>query len=569
MTTAAATRPEPAGLSLADRAGGVGLVLALSLSTPGLLASLLFAAGQPLSPIVLVVSTALIVTGLWRSDPRHARWQVGAAAGVIALSLALAASIFDLSFDGQTYHQEAVRALANGWNPVWHPRAAEPWAGGTYIASLPKAAWVLEALVLRATGSIESAKGVHLIALVAAFLLSWCALDALRVRSRAAVMIAALAAATPVTLIQILTFYLDGLMASSLTIVLALGVLFAQTGARRWAVALVVMSAFTANLKFPAAVYITLLSLVALGLAAWRAPGRLRAVAVLVAAAGGAALLEGINPFVTNTILHGHPAYPAAGRDALPLAVHFEPVFAAQPRLVQVTRSLMSYSSDNDSQPPRAKLPFSVHPSEIAAFTTVDTRIGGWGPLFGGALLFAWVVLTVALVRRDARAPWLVLFAVGVAASTLAIPFGHYARYTPHLWLAAVAALLVDDLKGWATKLLTVVLVANLLLVAGPGIGAQLLHDRLHRAQLRGVVRDARGGEISVGKFGPFVNVDLHLQRYGIRFRVTDSLPCERPARLLKTHARLCLPNAQSPEPEPEPLRAIQPALPPLFRQAP
>lgn len=546
------------GVSLTDRAAGTGWVLAMSLATPGLLASAGLAVGQSLSPWVLPVTAVLLVLGAHRRDPRDAVWHLAGASVIIAVSCFVAASVFDLSFDGQTYHQVAVRALADGWNPVWNPRAPTSWAGGLYVESLPKAAWLLEAVWLRATGSLEVAKCVQFIAMAAAFLLGWPALELLGVRRRAATGIAALAAANPVALTQLLTFYVDGLVASTLTTVLALLALYARTRSRYWAVALVLMFAFLANLKLPATAWALLVAAVGIVFVAVRSRAIMRNALVLVTLAGGLTMLEGLNPFVTNAVNHGHPAFPAAGPEAIPNAVHFDPTFAAQSRLVQLTRSLLSRSSDNDSQPPRLKIPLSLHAEEFAAFTTVDTRIGGWGPLFGGALLWAWVVLVVGVAAGSPRAQTLALLSSTVAVSALLIPFGHYSRYAPHLWLAAVAALLVEDLRTRRTKLLALVLVANLMIVAGASIGAQVLHDRLHRAQLRGVARDARGGEIAIARLGPFVNVDLHLRAFGIRYRTTEFPPCDRPARLLKTHALICLPGGRSPQPEPNPLALLK-----------
>ncbi|MDQ8153815.1 MAG: hypothetical protein P3B98_04050 [Gemmatimonadota bacterium] len=561
MSDAREVPPAAAHAPLADHAAGVGQVLALSIAAPAFFAALLFAAGRPLSPVALLLTVALVLWWATRHHARDVRWHVGGAALVVAVSLVVAAGVFDMSFDGQTYHQVAIRALADGWNPVWQPRSAESMSGGRYVSSLPKAAWVLEALVLQATGHLESAKGVNFVALTAAFLVGWPALEAIGVRRRAAIATAALAAANPVSVSQLFTFHLDGLMASAFTIVVAQGVLFARTRAPHWAIGAVFTFAFLANLKFPAAVYAALLGATALVLVAWRARAALRTALLVLAAAGSAALLEGINPFVTNTVLHGHPAYPAAGRNALKLAVHFDPVFAAQPRHVQVARSLLSQSSDNDAQPPRLKVPLSLHAEEFSAFTTVDTRIGGWGPLFGGALLLAWATLAVSLVARVKRAPALTICSVGVCASTLAIPFGHYSRYTPHLWLAAVVVLLLDDLRGPATRLLAVILCANLVLVGGIANGSLLLHDRVHRTQLRTLARDAAGREVTVAQFGPFVNVDLHLRDYGIAYQFADTLACARPARLLKTHAHVCLPDGQSPQPEPVPLRMLESSL--------
>ena len=532
------------------------------LASPAVPASALFVMGQPVAPWIVPCIVALVAYASWRQHGRAARAHIGGAALIVGAACLISASFFDLSFDGQTYHQVAARAIAGGWNPVWQSRDAAAWAGGLYVEALPKGAWLLFALVSRTSGNLELAKSVQFIAMAGAFLLSWSALESIGVRRRAAVAIAALTAANPVALTQLLTFYVDGLVASSLTMLIAVVILLAVTRQRRWAVAAVLLFSLLATIKFPATLWALLVGATGVGLAATRARARVRQAIALAAVACGTTLLEGINPFATNALHHGHPLYPAAGPNAIQNVVHFDPTFAARSRLSQLTISLLARSSDNDSQPPRLKVPLSVHAAELAAFTTVDTRIGGWGPLFGGILLAAFIALAAALASKAPRAPALALFSTCVATSALIIPFGHYSRYAPHLWLAGVAALLIDELRGRATKLIALLMATNLTIVGGVAIGSQVLHERLHRQQLRGIADAAHGDTITVAGIGPFVNVDLHFRAYGIRYQFVDALTCDQPARLLKTHARICLSGGRSPAPEPQLLPELKRSLP-------
>jgi len=215
-------------------------------------------------------------------------------------------------------------------------------------------------MIYRATGNLESAKGIGLIALVSAFLLAWPALELCGFSRRTARLGAALAAANPVTLTQLLSLQVDGLVASSIVIVLSLAVLYLKLGDRRWAAGLVLMAVFLANLKFPALLYALLIALALIGFVAWRQRSQLRPVLLLFLVAGVATVVEGANPYLTNWARHGHPLYPARGPGAPPVVVHFDTVFAAQSRVAQFTRPVASASGDPDAQPPRLKSPFSV-----------------------------------------------------------------------------------------------------------------------------------------------------------------------------------------------------------------
>jgi len=325
---------------------------------------------------------------------------------------------------------------------------------------------------------------------------------------------------------------------------------------------LAIVAAFTANLKFPALVYVVMIGMVVVGVAVYCARERLFQIAAVFTLAACLVIVEGINPYITNTILHGNPAYPAAGPEARPLLVYREPVFLAQPRVVQLVRSVFSRSSGDEQTPPRAKLPFTIHADELGAFTTVDTRFGGWGPLFGGALIVAGLIIAIGVATRRAGAGTLALAAGVIVLSALAIPFGAYARYAPQLWLACFPALFVRDARPALTRFLIVVLAFNTALVGGVSLGSQLLEDHLQREQLTRLATDAGGGAITVN-YGeaPFVNTDLHFAAYGIRYVVADTLRCATPARLLRTQVTMCLAGDRSPAPAPDPAAAAGPLL--------
>lgn len=539
-------------------AGRVGLVLALSLSVPVAAAAVGIAVGLPVTALPLALSTIALGVWGWRARPLHAAREWWAVALVLAVAVGWATAWLDLSFDGQTYHQTGIRLLIDGWNPVWDPARSETVPVHYHVTGLPKGMWLYSALWAKVTGSIETGKAAQLISLVAALLLSHDALRALhrtRTESRIGALLLAL---NPVTLQQLPTYYLDGVVASGTVTLLAMGILAVRTPIRAWRVALVLQAAWLANVKFPGAAIVAEIALAAIAWSCWRARTAVRPVVLGVTCAGALALLMGINPYVTNTMRHGHPGYPAAGPDAEPVAewAHRDAAFRAMPRPLQVAWSAFAISSDDSYAPPKLKIPFTVWLSELGTFTT-DARIGGWGPLFGGALVVAALMLALA---RNAPLAALALLPV---ASALALPFGFYARYAPQLWLTAVVPLAARTSPRSLRLALTAVLGLNLVLVDVPALGAAAMDQWLHRRQLRDLAADADGQPALVSQTGaPFGHVDLHLAAYGIR-AVTEHEPsCPLPSVLLRTHARLCLAGGRNPRPAPDPLTIIRQWLP-------
>ncbi|MBI3569055.1 MAG: hypothetical protein HY084_12735 [Gemmatimonadetes bacterium] len=546
------------------RAAGLGLALSLMVTAPALVGALALDAGLSLAPWMLGGSW-LAIAGwhVWSSaGRRRATVDIAACIAVVTLALSLASTVFDLSFDGQYYHETAIRLLAGGWNPVWNSAAAESLPSGMHVVSIPKAAWIVEAMLTQGTGALESAKGLQAIALAAAFLLAWPSLECLGVRRRAAVIVALLAAANPVALQQLQSFYTDGLLASSLVAVLALAVLFAHTQAWRFGCALALALAFVANLKFAGVVYAALIALAVWLTLVRRGTMSARRWMQVASLAAAVAAVEGVNPYLTNTLRHGHPAYPFAGPDAQPIVrqVFYEPTFLAMSAPERVAISLFGESSDDTERAPRWKVPFTLHAQEVGAFTTVDTRIAGWGPWFGGALLLSAVILAFARTSERARSRTLAALSAAFVLTALIVPYGFYARYTPQVWFAALPALLLDDLRGWRTRALAAILAANLAFVATVSTAAQLVTERTHRAQLRALAAQAAGVPVAVTqREAPFENVDLHFAAFGLRTQAAPVAPCAAPAQLLRTHAWMCLADGRSPDPAPDPLRVIEP----------
>ena len=105
--------PSAAGMS--ERWGLLLLTLVASLSLWGQLQ--LFLRLRPGIPTAfLAVSTAFLLAK--RISPRPLR-DILSVCAIVALSAFAMGRIFDLSWDGQTYHQEAIFQLAHGWNPIW------------------------------------------------------------------------------------------------------------------------------------------------------------------------------------------------------------------------------------------------------------------------------------------------------------------------------------------------------------------------------------------------------------------------------------------------------------------
>lgn len=181
----------------------------------------IWAGAIPLAAI-LSVGVAFVVTR--RAKRRLLDWAVAQALvlAVVSGSVGIAGLVFDASFDGQAYHQEAVLQMLDGWNPIRDPGGAyessnlyAPYSNELWIEHYPKGAWLESAAIVAATGRIESGKAPNLILLIASFMVVFAAmLLTLPSRRWLALLFAAVLALNPVAVTQLFTFYIDGQMGS-------------------------------------------------------------------------------------------------------------------------------------------------------------------------------------------------------------------------------------------------------------------------------------------------------------------------------------------------------------------
>ncbi len=484
------------------------------------------------------------------------REMVCAAALLIACSAAallFGAAFYDVSWDGQVYHQQAVLALAEGWNPLRDaPLPVELRADNIWIDHYPKAAWIAQAILLRATGSLEATKGLQLLPLAAAALLVFAALRARGARVGIAAFLSVLIAGNPVALAQIFSFYNDGMGASLMTAMLALAWYWRRRADPWLLLALAACIAVIVNLKFTGLVYGVLLGagLVLYARRRGAAPDRSGDFRWFVAAIAGAFALAtlalGFDPYVTNLLRKGHPFYPLMGPGAVDIInIQLAPGFHA---LTRPTRFLISLfaRADEHNVAPSLKWPFTLGASELRALGYPDLRIGGFGPLYGLAVLCA---AAIGLARRrlgvvvPGRAWALAALLVGIAFCNPAL---WWARYVPHLWLLPVGLLALALLSPGlarvgrgAALLFGAVLALDLALVAGAATVASAGASRAVGQQLDRL--DRAGGPLTV-RWDGFEAVRARLRGRAIAFAEVDHLPCARPEPLMASRAQICPP---------------------------
>ncbi|NNC91481.1 MAG: hypothetical protein HKN80_03195 [Acidimicrobiia bacterium] len=410
-------------------------------------------------------------------------------AGALLFAGIIAHNVYDGSWDGRTYHADAIIALEDGWNPYEDPQPAGFGYGNT-VRSFPKASWLAAATIYDLTGSVETGKAVDVLPLGGSFLLILGLLTRLGVERRVAWAGAALAAANPIWVVQSLSNYVDGQSAALTLAAIAAGmwiVLVERTRPASWSLAVSLL--LLINLKFSGIFYAGLillaLTIVLVGQRRWGELRRFFVTQGVVVVLAVAAI--GFNPYVQNLLDFDHPLHPVAGADRIDFFTPNSPVNLRDASQVSQLAYGVFGKPNNDVQEPAA-LTVPFNPANLTSATPYsgsDTRIAGLGPLFSGALLVAIALWAWLLTRERGRSRREVLV-VGLLGAFLLLSWalhaeGWWARYTPQLWLvpiavAIVAATRADRMARGLGAGLAAILVLNLLFVTGAHYRARILH---------------------------------------------------------------------------------------------
>ena len=168
----------------------------------------------------------------------------------------LSCQFFDLSYDGQVYHQEAVITLAAGWNPVTEILTAAKANAYIYINHYSRGPWVYEAVVYHFSSFIGAGKLFNiLLALGTFFIVLAALLKSNRLNNFWAVTGAFLLAFNPVSICQVLSFYIDGHLAAVLTALFATYYLLFKNYSKIYLVLLAAEIILLFNIKFTGVVY--------------------------------------------------------------------------------------------------------------------------------------------------------------------------------------------------------------------------------------------------------------------------------------------------------------------------
>ncbi len=434
--------PGRAAGGFADFAFRFGAFIVTALATQVVVARAANLVALDLRPVAcLTIAYPAVAVAFSASAPGR-RLAFALAAAALALVTILCAYGFaeapDPGYDSQSYHLPSVIELMQGWNPL---RAS---TGHVFTDSYPNGFWTLMAGIAPWFG-LDGARAAKIPLLVA----TACMFFPVAVRSglgrRLSLVLTGLVIANPVGLSQILTAYCDDVVYYlSLVLVVATLQLRSASELRTNMVAVVATIVLLGDVKSVAPYFIILVEVsVAVGVFLQARSLRLarRETLAMIAAIAALGLLVGWRPYVTNLVQHGALLYP-------PLQLlGYSPDDPSQipsglrnhGRLFQL--GALAFAASSDVGDVHWKLPWVIGRDELGA--SWGPRIGGFGPLFGLALLSSALYAAVSAAIAGAAAALRSLTSSAFAASfvssalitTALFPQPWWARFVALAWV--------------------------------------------------------------------------------------------------------------------------------------
>lgn len=384
---------------------------------------------------------------------------------IILLAIFIAGYFYDLSFDGQEYHQEAVYQLShNHWNPFYET-LPDSVNQAIWVNHYPKQSETSAAVIYALTGRIETGKAANLMLLIAsccltfAFLKQHTSLNPLKV-----ICLSALFAFNPIAVHQALTYLVDGQMAS-LLLCLLITCMWLYHDAGRYKLLLFAFIIIACiNIKLTAIAFTGIFIIFLLMLLLFRKQRKAFWRVFIVAAVSTitAVVVVGFNPYVINTVQYHNVFYPLMGKHPVDIMTRNSPVgFPQKNRFEKMFITIFSHTDNIDMQlrdrEPQLKIPFTFNKLDIKSLAYPDNRIGGFGPLFSGIFLLTLFFLILLLVyrRKDLLSSYLAGFMLMLGFSVVILEEAWWARYVPQFWFIPLLMLILMEAfdKKWIVTL--------------------------------------------------------------------------------------------------------------------
>lgn len=421
--------------------------------------SVLFIVGIGVSsvyvPMYLLISTFITFIFFYKKDNSQdlKRIIVNIAISIIILFLTIVvASIFyDTTWDGNTYHKEMIGLMKNGMNPLYNIYSGDIW-----VQHYARAVETFASVIYSFTNNIETGKALNFLFIILLFGQLYKYLRKKNVNSVLAIIFSFVVAVNPISLIQSASYYVDGIFANTLffIILMLLRLTNEDKNNKLYSYWLAILTVVCINIKFTSLLICTMfigafvLYWLYISIKEKKFVETLKKWFIYFACVYiFGVIFVGASVYVKNFVKYGHPFYPLLGESTdVDIVTDNEPVELTEYNHAEkFIYTLFSKTYTWYDKKPELKLPFTVYESELDSMQYVDTRVGGFGPLYSGMLILSIPIILFYIIRNIQKKRreniLLILIILCIILPIPILPVVWQLRYYPQFYLLPIIAL--------------------------------------------------------------------------------------------------------------------------------
>lgn len=451
--------------------------------------STLFLIGVSISKIyfpMYIILSALIsfiffYKGKDKSDIKRVIINIVVAILILFITILVSEIFYDNTWDGNTYHKEMIGLMKSGMNPVYNVESGDIW-----VQHYARAVETFAAVVYSYTNNIESGKALNFLFIILLFGQIYKHLRGMNKGKIVSIMLSIVIAINPISLIQSTCYYVDGIFATTLFFIILMLLKLTSNenkNNKMYLYWLALLTVICINIKFTSLLICTMFIgifviywlYVALKEKTFIATFKKWFVYFVCIYLFGV-IVVGASVYIKNFKNYGHPFYPLLGETtSVDIVTDNEPAGLTEySHLEKFIYTLFSKTYTWYDKKPELKIPFTVYESELDSMQYVDTRVGGFGPLYSGILILSLPVILFYMIldvkRKRRENILLILVFLGIVLPIPILPVVWQLRYYPELYLLPIIALYLlvrynmNTVKKVCFSVISLALVANTLL---------------------------------------------------------------------------------------------------------
>lgn len=364
---------------------------------------------------------------------------------------------YDLSWDGQGYHQTAIIALAEDWNPIQNSSISlkQKLPSQIFAEGYPSALWEIQSTIYAVVGKINAAKIMNFAITIISFSFLYTLLRKLSIGKVLATIISLLVVFQPVSVIQLLTYMQDGFGYQLLVIGISSLLLFLLNSKANWTIIpFLFAELLLVSTKYSLLPVALLLGLIFLLVLLNRYLNKdffirkNRSILILIFSIICIILMY--LPYIRNETMHGHLFYPTNIPELMG-SVTYNNIphnLKENNKFVLLFYGMFSKSQNYFGGDPTSKeniaslkIPFTFTMDEVYDSAALfNNRVGAGGPLYSGLIVFSFTLLLFMSFKsqnqKERYAIYSIYTIVGlILFLSLLAPTPNLFRYTNQLQL--------------------------------------------------------------------------------------------------------------------------------------